>query len=564
MSKEQICRRICNLRFVEAMLYAVGLQMLLLPIFLVLMKFSIFCPFGWITDTISALLSLRTFLWFIPLLAVVLLYGMCLGNQYLHKPHYYATRALWIYRTILRNCTFFIVHVLFGIITAWMHSNYSTDDSDETKCMQNRSCINETSLMSMLCGIYLGSHYFFVRGPIDTDFFIVQQNVYIKSRTSLVSLLGQSGLQSIPSLFAYLLMYAVLRGSIKFYITATFNVDFHDTSIFNVTQTFYLWIMSTHLLCNLMSITALFKICVEKYATFPIADNEVAMDGTTVTLNDALSSDTSIVRKLASYDLFTLANSSDAARRLQVFALSMPGGHPYNWTKLSATCLQQMDTYNDLLSKCVDQMVNDSKTNVNGRLGRPTPMDVTMADKIRFRQYNQNYGIRNITLNETYSTENPATDQINDIVGKIKSRYADLKSYIRNLPGIYYLFGEKFSSKIDFQLRDTETISWICQGLSSLAAQSLFEDKYGVVHNNLIKIMSSLLKLKKVSDKIYDTRLDTKSSQLKCVHLRNTLGRCLFQLCSTFEEYLSDLAADPSELQQFVSIARNPDSLNFS
>lgn len=497
-------------------------------------------------------------------MAVVLLYGICLGNQYLHKAHYFPTRALWIYQTTLRNCTFFAVHVIFGIVTAWMHSNYTNVQLNELSCMQNRYCVYETSLMSILYGIYVSSYYYFIKGPIDTNFFIIQQNIYIKTRSNLVSLLGKSVLQSIGPLLTYLLLYVILSSSIKFYIAATFNLDFQHASIFNLKQNFYLWIMSAHLLCNIMSINALFKICVEKYTSFPIMENQIKPDGTTVTLNDALSSEIASIRKLASYDLFTLANASDPTRRLQIFALSLPGGHAYNWTTLSATCLQQMDSYYDLLSKSIEQIVNDNKTNVNNRLGRPVPIGVTVADKVRFRQYNQNYGIRNMSMNGNYSTDNPASEQINDIIGKTKLRYAALKTYMMNLPGIYYLFGEKFSSKIDFYLHDTETISWIGQGLSSIAAQSLKEDKYGVVHNSLLKIMTSLLKLKKVMDKVYDTRLDNRSSQLKCAHLRNTLGRCLFQLCSTFEEYLSDLITDPNELQQFVSITRNPDILNFS
>ncbi|XP_037043833.1 nucleoporin Ndc1 [Bradysia coprophila] len=567
MSKEQVCRRICNIRFVEAMLYSAALQLLLLTIFLVLMKFSIFHPFSWITDTLSVLLSFRTILWFVPLLAVVLLYGICLGNQYLQKPQYYPTRALWIYQTTLPNCAFFAVHIIFCIVTAWMHSNYSIVSRDnQVNCMPNRNCVHETSLMSIVYGIYVSSYYFFVKGPIDTTYSIIQQNVYMKTRSSLVSLLGKSVLQSIGPLFTYLLLYVVLRGSIKYYIAATFNMDFYDASIFNLTQIFYLWILSAHLLCNMMAITTLFKICVEKYTQFPIVDSPLQTDGSTLTLNDALSSDIACIRKLASYDLFTLANSSDATRRMEIFALSMPGGHPYNWTTLSATCLQQMDSYHDLLSKSIEQIVQDNKTNINmnNRLGRPVPISVTVADKVRFRQYNSNYGIRNMSTTGVYTTDTPATEQINDIMGKIKSRYAALKAYIMNLPGIYYFFGEKFSSKIDFHLHDAETVAWVCQGLSCLAAQSLKEDKYGVVHNSLVKIMTSLLKLRKSADKIFDTRLDIQSSQLKCVHLRNTLGRCLFQLCSTFEEYLTDLITDPNELQQFISITRNPEILSFS
>lgn len=567
MSKEQVCRRICNIRFVQAMLYSAALQLLLLALFLILMKFSLFHPFSWFTDTLSALLSFRTILWFVPLLAVVLLYGICLGNQYLHKPQYHPTRAAWIYQTTLPNCIFFAVHIIFGIVTAWMHSNYSSGNRvNQENCLPNRNCVHESSLMAIVFGIYVSSYHFFVKGPIDTNYSIIQQNVYTKIRSSLVSLLGKSVLQSIGPLVTYVLLYVVLRGSIKFYIAATFNVDFYDASVLNLTQIFQLWILSAHLLCNMMTITTLFKICVEKYTQFPIVDSPIQTDGATVTLNDAISSNVASIRKLASYDLFTLANASDATRRLEIFALSLPGGHPYNWTTLSATCLQQMDSYYDLLFKSMEQIAQDNKTNINlnNRMGRPVPISVTIADKVRFRQYNANYGIRNMTLTENYSAETPATEQINDLIGTIKSRYAALKAYIKNLPGIYYLFGEKFSSKIDFHLRDTESVAWVCQGLSSLAAQSLKEDKYGVVHNSLVKIMTSLLKLRKVADKIYDTKLDVKASQLKCVHLRNTLGRCLFQLCSTFEEYLTDLIADPNELQQFISITRNPEILSFS
>lgn len=564
MSKEQICRRICNIRFVEALLYSAALQFLLLAVFLVLMKFSLFHPFSWITETLSVLLSFRTTMWLVPLLAVVMLYGICLGNQYLHNPPYYPTRAMWIYLTIVRNCTFFAVHILFGIVTAWMHSNYSSAKLNESNCMQNHYCVYETSLMSILNGIFVSSYYFFIKGPIDTNFFIIQQNIYIKTRSNLVSLLGKSIVQTIGPLFAYLLLYVILRSSIKFYLSATFNVDFQDTSIFNLRQIFSLWIMSSHILCNMMSISALFKICVEKHTSFPINGNQTPNDGTIVTLNDALSSEVSSIRKLASYDLFSLANANDATRRFQIFALSMPGGHPYNWTTLSATCLQRIDSYCESLSKSIDQVVSENRTNFNNRLNRPIPIGITIADKVRFRQYNQNYGIRNMSMNGNYSTENATSEQINDIIGKMKFRYAAIKGYVMNLPGIYYLFAEKFSTKIDFYMRETETISWICQGLSSLSAQSLKEDKYGVVHNSLVKIMTSLLKFKKIMDKIYDTRLDNTTTQLKCVHLRNTLGRCLFQLCSTFEEYLPDVITDQNELQQFLSITRNPDVLNLS
>lgn len=558
MSKEEICRRICNTRFINAVVCSSALQLILLAVFFLLLNFSLFHPFSWITDTISTLFSIRTLVWLVPLMAVVMLYGISLSDQYLYNPSYYATRAVWIYLTAVRNFTFFGVHILFGFLTAWMHSNYATLKLNGPNCMQqNYYCVHEVSLMSILSGIYVSCYYFFIKGPVHTSFFIIQQNVYIKIRSSVVSILGKSLIQSIGPLFTYFVLYAILRSSIKFYTVATFNVDFEDASIFNLKQIFFLWIVTSHILCNMMSISAIFKVFVERYTSFPINDNKMQSDNEILTLNEALSSKITSIQKLASYDLFTLANASDATRRSQIFALSMPGGHPYNWITLSTTCLQQIDSFYDLLSKSIEQIIFENRTNFNNRLSRPMPVGITIADKVRFRQYNQNYGIRNMSMNGNYSTENPTTEQINDVISKIKLRYAAFKAYIINLPGIYYLFAEKFSSKIDFYLCDTETISWISQGLSSLAAQSLIEDRYGVVHNSLVKIMTTLLKFKKVVDKIYDTRMENKSTRLKCVHLRNTIGRCLFQLCSTFEEHLPDLIADQNDLQQFISIARN-------
>ncbi|KAJ6645222.1 Nucleoporin Ndc1 [Pseudolycoriella hygida] len=462
MSKEQICRRICNIRFVEALMYSAALQLLLLT----------------------------TIVWLVPLLAVVLLYGICIGHEYLRKPHYYPTRALWIYYTAVRTCTVFAIHVFFGIVTSWMHSNYANaaeTEINEPSCEQSRYCANETSLMSILCGVYVSSYYFYVKGPTVTDFFIIHQNIYIRARSSLVTILRSSAFQSVGPLFTYLLFYVALGSSIKFYISAAINIDFQDASVFNVRQVFDLWIMSTHILCNMSSISALFKICIEKSTTFPVMESQIESDSVPITLNDALASEISVVQKLASCDLFTLASSSDATRRLHIFALSIPGGHPYSWISLSTTCLQLMDAYCDQLVKSIEQIVYINKTNASNRLFRSTvPIGVSVADKVRFRQYNQNYGIRNMSLNGSYSTETIAGEQINDVTSKIKLHYFAAKTYILNLPGIYYFFGETFSSKIDFHLRDTETISWICQGLSFLAAKSLTEDKYGVVHNSLI------------------------------------------------------------------------------
>lgn len=324
---------------------------------------------------------------------------------------------------------------------------------------------------------------------------------------------------------------------------------------------------------------------------------------TDVTLVQALANTkVPIVRQLAALDLYTLSEFDDVyKRRQQIYALSIPGGHPYNWNALSAQCLSLINAYNAELQEAIkdikkalpqikynnNQMPNQAqymKSFSSSLLTAPptefrssTPTSATeMADKIRNRQYNDTHGIRNM-LSPVPPTGNSDNDQLlspiksvadpcarfNRTIDLLQQRLQSFKITILNAPGISYLFGQSETARLHAALTiaKAEEIGWIVQGLASIAVHSMHEDRYGVVQMNLSEIFGVLLQLRETVNKIpalgvlgtssvTSPYLRTNASKANGANvIRNAVKRSLYHLCITFDEYLTDLISDPNELR---------------
>lgn len=620
------CKKICTIRCLCAVAWSVAMQFGLLVLFLLFVNFSLLHPLTWFTSTFWLIFSIYTWLWIMPLISSVIVYGIYLGKIYLSQRHVYRTRFVTICKRTLPTCLFLTLHFAIGYLTTWLYSKFLSNDFQslllsESACstdewIANSVCLNEKYLLLSLYGVSMAVWYCWKKDPSlePCEFPILYQSKYLRVRAFIYSQLRSALLRAaIPVASTFVAYNFIGQIPLLWTLGKLFNVNLvlnDSVHVYDVRLLLFIWILSAHILSNLHLMAFLFQVYLTEPRVFPIeakslatANGNYLAQTTEVTLVQALANTkVPIVRQLAALDLYTLSEFHDPYnRRQQIYALSIPGGHPYNWNALSAQCLSLINAYNDELLESIkhikmalpqikynnNQMPNQAqymKSFSSSLLTSPptefrssTPTTATeMADKIRNRQYNDGHGIRNM-LSPMPPTGNSDNDQLlspikcvtdpcarfNRTIDLLQQRLQSFKMTILRTPGINYLFGQSETARLHAALTipKTEEIGWIVQGLASIAVHSMHEDRYGVVQINLMDIFSALLQLRETINKIpalavlgtstvtspYIRTNTTKANG--AIVIRNAVKRSLYHLCITFDEYLPDLISDPSDLR---------------
>lgn len=618
---EMECKKICVIRCLRAVTCNVAMQFLLLALFLLFVNFSIWHPIDWVVQTFRLILSIYTWLYIAPLISVVIVYGIHLGKSYLNEKQMYRTRFMIIYKTTLPKCLFFLLHFLIGILTTWLYSRFLSDDyhslflnrsecsTDDYKLASNQVCVNEKYLLISLYGSMVAIWYCWKKDPSNEpcEFSIIHQSKYLRVRSFLYSVLWTTLIQVFVPVAASHVFYSLIgRLPFQWFLRRLLSVEFvlnGNVHVYDVKLLVIIAILSTHILSNLHLMAFLFQVFLTQPKMFPIEAGSLndnvfnKQQPAEVTLVQALANTkVPIVRQLASLDLYTLSEYGDLYKRRQhIFALSVPGGHPYNWNALSSQCLSLINAYNSELRVAINNLKNGSQIKLNsnalpsqvnymrgfpsnintapvGEFRSSTPTSATeMAEKIRTRQYNESCGIRNM-LTPIQAAENeqllspikPVSDpcvRFNQTMYILQEKIQNVKSMIFNLPGIRFLFGENEMAQLQAMLSisKADEIGWIVQGLSSISVHSLHEDRYGVVQMNLPEIITSLLQLRESINQLPPSlfNVNTISPYLRsfqskpsgAILLRNAVKRSLYNICITFNEYLPELVTNPNELR---------------
>lgn len=623
------CKKICVLRCLYAVGYSIAMQFLLLTLFLLFVNFSLIHPISWITSTFSLIFSIYTWLCIMPLISLVITYGVYLGKLYLSEQLTHKRRIVALYRTALPKTIFIMLHISIGFLTTWFYSRFLSDDikrlllnvndcehidSDGTE-LDIDICLNERYLLLTLYGICVATIYYMRNFPsaATCHFSLIHQSKHLKIRAYVYSSLRTSLLRTFLPVFISFAVYNLMARFAAVWLLSTIsnaNLKFNNSvHIYDIKLLLHIWILTAHILSNMNLMAYLFEVFLAEPKQFPIEPNGMA-DGFSqqpnqhahnVTLVEALANTkVPIVRQLAAQDLYTLATSKDArARRQQIYKLSIPGGHPYNWNALCAQCLSLINAYNDELKasiSCITIGVAKPQNNNHQMIGgypstirrsfmyataspggysiSNSPKTATeMAEKIRQRQYNESAGMRNMmSPTREYngvgkSAQSPSTDpcaRFNDCIGHVGRRVKAFKCAILQTPGIHYLFAESETARLHSLLAPSKTqeMAWIVQGIAAIATHSLREDHYGVVQTNLPTLIQTLLRLKVTIDKIpnlngaitalMESHQQTNSSQYPqncALFMRNAVKRSLYDICITFAEYLPDLIRDDEDLK---------------
>lgn len=614
------CKRICVIRCLRAVTCNVAMQFLLLALFLLFVNFSIWHPINWVVQTFRLILSIYTWLCITPLISVVIIYGIYLGKSYLNEKQMYRNRFMIIYKTTLSKCLFFTLHFLIGILTTWLYSRFLSDDyhtlflsrsecsTDDYKLGSGQVCVNEKYLLISLYGSLIAIWYCWKKDPSNEscEFPIIHQSKYPRIRAFLYSVLWTTLIQVfVPVLVSHVFYSLIGRLPFQWFLRRFLSVELvlnGNVHVYDIKLLVITWILSTHILSNLHLMAFLFQVFLTQPKVFPIeagslSDNVFKQETADLTLVQALANNkVPIVRQLAALDLYTLSEYGDLyKRRQQIFALSIPGGHPYNWNALSSQCMSLINAFNSELRSAVNNLKNGPQIKLNNNalpsqskylqpfslnaqtvpvpeFRSSTPTSATeMADKIRNRQYNESCGIRNM-LTPLAPTENeqllspikPISDpcaRFNQTMCILQDKIQSVKTTIFNMPGIRFLFGENEMAHLHalLTISKADEIGWVVQGLSTIAVHSLHEDRYGVVQMNLPEIIRTLLQLRESINQLPPSlfNVNTISPYLRsfqskpsgAILLRNAVKRSLYNICITFNEYLPELVTSPNDLR---------------
>lgn len=565
------CKKLCVRRCLFAVTFGIAIQYLLLSIFLLLVNFSLLHPIQWVTETFSLVFSVYTWLKITPLISALVLYGIFLGNSFLAVPKYYPSRFAWLCGTFLKKWVSFVLHALLGFLTAWLYAGFLSEEYNVLlrECYEGY-CLNERYIFLALGGVYAGLYYFSKErftGEPEIVFPVIQECKYVKIRSQIYSVIYMSLMKSFVPVMCFVLVYWVASWTVTSRVAAVFDAEPDESfsSLTSIMLSFrlllYTWILASQILCNMYLLYICFIIVLTTEEHFLIEKGPALNPQEGVTIVEALSlSKVPIAQHLASLDLFNLATSKSSERRQQIFSLSVPGGHPYNWNQLSGQVLSMIDAFTDELTQSRKTAPIQSAY-FQKKLPGPMPPATLEAERILIRQYNESFGIRNMmgsppcrspppSCNMTSPAMNPC-DRVSDTVEHIGQVINDAcRSAFYNIPGFYYLFGEQEGAKTTFILARSQDIIWLTQALAGLCAASLTEDRFGVVQKELPVIIKSFLRLKAELDQICNMNLNGKKLDRNCIALRNAVKRSLYKICTVFGDYIGDLIADMDELRR--------------
>ncbi|XP_004524274.1 nucleoporin Ndc1 [Ceratitis capitata] len=562
------CKKLCLRRCMLALVYSIGVQYLLLGFFLFFINFQVLHPLRWISDTISLLFSFYTWFSIIPLIGAVVLYSILLGKSFLAVKRYYPTRFQWLIYTAPRKVLFFILHLLVGYLTTWLYANYWHVDYRNMICdCFGTKCINSRYLFLTCVGLFAACLHFTkenLRTDPELEFPIIQELMLVRIRSLLYRTLYNSILRSFTPTICFGLVYWLLGGILNRYFAGILAIDVDESTLTffsiaaNVRLIFYAWILAAQILSNMHLMQHFFAIHLSEEVTFVIERKPVlcGVGVEEITLVDALSSSlVPVVQNLAAHDLYNLSNNKGDPRRKEIFALSVPGAHPYNWNQLSAQCLSLINAFTEELTTALKKISTVKSTPLFASIKPTTATEA--AEKILLRQYNETYGIRRMmtepSIENTTSTKqmSPACKRVHEQVEKLKKQFDQaLRTTFRTIPGLYYMFGEPEGAKTAYLLSNSDTILWVVQGLAGICAASLTEDKYGVVQVTLPQVIKSLLTLKTELDKLNNVNLNGKKMDRNFITLKNGIKRSLYNICTVFRDYLRELVESTEDLRK--------------
>uniref|UniRef100_A0A8C2HCP9 Nucleoporin NDC1 n=1 Tax=Cyprinus carpio TaxID=7962 RepID=A0A8C2HCP9_CYPCA len=560
---------------------SIAWSVLLLPVttavFVLLSRFSLFHPIQWISDCTSLLTASSTIFSLVVLCGVVLITGFFNLEFYTLVPSIPCSRMALL-GTVLhpRQCVHSLVYCTMGMLVMWCASvtiggRYSTLG---TPCRQSESgevvtCLNEYHLFLLLAGAFMGYSHSFL-GVVQNMYYVsfqpIQQYKYPRFKGCLPMVLKCSVIQSLYSARNFAALYFFFGYVPKTWISSTLNLQIDSslqpldslTGLLDFSLLYHLSISGAFLYLTWYLTVLLFRIYVTEAYSFPV--QSTFTEDAEQCLPKVLAEKNTLVMKFLALQDLALLSQHSLSRRLEVFNLSQPGGHPHNWNAISGECLS-------LLSELTQRLVaHQDAVASNGRVKSQSAMvsgteDIAETPRLSVplrtpgSVFKSSVGGANRVLTAPFTpdVDSPfSSPAIRRLVGQQdphspwsgtvqsphimrrgpklwsastgSSRFsviplhgletpvnscschtlncsAQVKSFLAKRVLIMYLFNKLPEASSQALFADSQAHIWALQGLSHLVAASFSEDQFGVVQTTLPNILSCLVVLLEAVDR---------------------------------------------------------------
>lgn len=349
-------RKVVIWRAVASIAWSVLLLPVTTAVFVLLSRFSLFHPIQWISDCTSLLTASSTIFSLVVLCGVVLITGFFNLEFYTLVPSIPCSRMALL-GTVLhpRQCVHSLVYCTMGMLVMWCASvtiggRYSTLG---TPCRQSESgevvtCLNEYHLFLLLAGAFMGYSHSFL-GVVQNMYYVsfqpIQQYKYPRFKGCLPMVVKCSVIQALYSTRNFAALYFFFGYVPKTWISSTLNLQIDSslqpldslTGLLDFSLLYHLSISGAFLYLTWYLTVLLFRIYVTEAYSFPV--QSTFTEDAEQCLPKVLAEKNTLVMKFLALQDLALLSQHSLSRRLEVFNLSQPGGHPHNWNAISGECL---------------------------------------------------------------------------------------------------------------------------------------------------------------------------------------------------------------------------------
>ncbi|KAH8409811.1 hypothetical protein KR222_008638 [Zaprionus bogoriensis] len=563
------CRRLLFGRCLCAVLLSVNVQFLLLTYFLLFVNFELLHPLAWLAGTLRLVCSWYTWFASIPLMGAVVLYGMTLSQQHLAERSYCATRYRWLLQHGPRTLLFLGAHLLLGYLTAWLYTGYlHSDYSHLVYSCYGQQCLSSYHVFLLGMGLVAGGHYFatmHMRQQVSIEYAIVERSRFEKLRELGYATLLQAPIKSLLPTLGYALAYCLGGGVVRSRLCQLLGVQADERLLgpLDVAGSgrllLYAWLLTTHIWSNMQLMDRCYAMLLAEDLPLVLAASKRLQPATQtqterrqLPLVSCLALlNVHVVQCLAAHFLYKQATRRQSPTRAEIFQLTEPGNRPANWRALCDQCLSIIDGFSEDLSDSLRQL----------SVLKDSTEPALLAEKVLLRQYNQLHGIRAAMSPPRYMPE-PVQAQEQQRVRHVpnwcerssQQLRDSLQRQLRRIPGLVYFFAEAEGAKTRFLLQHALPVAWLTQALAQICVASLREDRYGVVQDDLARIIGSLQRLNGELDKLANSLPTAGSANYR--QLRCAVRRSLYHICSAFYDYLGELMPAGEQLQQLYAFVR--------
>ncbi|CAK1579374.1 unnamed protein product [Parnassius mnemosyne] len=548
-------------RLVKAVLWNIVLQTLLAALLVFVIQVNPLHPLSWIISTFHDIFSWKMCLNVVLLGLVSFFQAYVYGSYYtIQRPKNFTRFSIFLNTFTMQNIIFGILYSLNGYFAMSLYSSLAGSNYNvlKKKCEQyDGQCLSEQSLFLQFGGMWMGLYYFLqvhIFGTTVLTFPHIYQEKLQQIKLVVSHIISTGFRKSFVPVLYFCIFYYLWGSKPRNVVSDVYSLYLEDPPLDNVvimlTTGIYigLWFYTSLFFISVYTMRTIFNIVLTEPMKFPIeSDNKL-------TLCNALAQTSKFNKYLAALDL-KIMSMTDANRRSEIFILSQPGGHPRNWNNLLEKCMSIINEFNkelDIIHGDGSAGEPDSSYSIQlkntGTNASSLTSSLYSSPLRNMAQSPQLLLLKDHNKNKTDDTfSNAVKEEFNNFIQRLCQK-----------PGISYFFGELTDTRLKFLLIQSQPLVWTCEGLATIVAASLKEDKYGIVQSDLPVVITALINLKQKLDKLIKPGLVPRKHFVNdgfALRLRSALissvKRSLYKIVITFSKFIHEIPLE-HEIQMAI------------